>query len=162
MSREHNDPIDLQDEGRLQRDLLLRQLKSAPPERVNEAKQLTAVIAERLAEVLPQQEFRLKLAYPIISIDGIGSRYGNGYSTVPALLWYLPLPASRRLELIFERQAGDLQRFLSNVRGAPWPRRGAQPHVDVTSSAIHAWWGGSTEADAVIHLRPVSRDELGV
>lgn len=142
MSREQNDPIDLQDGERLQRDFLLWQLKSPPPERVSEAEQLTAVIADRLADVLPEQEFQLKLAHPIIRVDGIGTRYGNGYSTAPALLWYLPLPASRRLELIFERQTGDLQRFLSNVRGTPWPSRGAQPHVDVTPSVIYAWWGG--------------------
>jgi hypothetical protein len=137
-------------------------MKSPPPERVSEAEQLTAVIADRIAEVLPEREFRLKLAHPIISIDGIGSRYGNGYSTAPAVLWYLPLPASRRLKMIFEAQTRDLQRFLSNVRGEPWPRRGAQPHVDVTSSAIHAWWGGAAEADAVVQLRPVSREELGI
>lgn len=162
MSREQNDPIDLQDGERLQRDFLSRQLKSPSPERVSEAERLTAVIADRLADVLPEQEFRLKLAHPIIRVDGIGNRYGNGYSTAPALLWYLPFSASRRLELIFERQTGDLQRFLSNVRGRPWPRHGARSHVDVTSSEIRAWWGGAIEAEAIVRLRPVSRDELGV
>jgi hypothetical protein len=167
MTREQEDceqqgAINRQDTGGLQRDVLLQQLKSPPAERVREAQQLTAVIADRLAEVLPQQEFRLKLVPPIISVDGIGSRYGNGYSTAAALLWYLPLPASRRLKLIFERQTGDLQRFLTNVRGAPWPARGARPHVQITSDTIRAWWGGSTEADAVVRLRPISRDELGV
>jgi hypothetical protein len=162
MSHERESPIHLQDEGRLQRDLLLKQLKSPPPERVSEAEQLTAVIAERIAEVLPQQEFRLKLAHPIISVDGISDRHGNGYSTAPAVLWYLPLTASRRLELIFEIQTRDLQRFLSSVRDAPWPSREAQPHVCVTPSMIHAWWGGPTEADAIVCLRPVSRDELDI
>jgi hypothetical protein len=141
---------------------LSRQLQSPSPVRVEEGERLTAMIAERIIEVLPPQEFRLRLAHPIISIDGIGALRGNGYSTAPAVLWYLPLSASRRLKLIFESQTRDLQRFLSNVRGAPWPGQGALPHVDVTSRAIHAWWGGSTEADAVISLRTISRDELGI
>jgi hypothetical protein len=162
MRRKAKDSVGPQDTGQLQRASLLRTLKSPPAERVSEAERLTAVIADRLAEVLPQQEFRLKLALPIISIDGIGSQYGNGYSTAPAMLWYLPLPASQRLKLIFERQTGDLQRFLSSVRGSPWPTRGARPHVEITSDTIHAWWGGSTEADAVVRLRPIARDDLGV
>lgn len=141
---------------------MLRQVKSPPPGRISEAEQLTAVIADRIAEVLPEQEFCLKLAHPIISVNGIGSRYGNGYSTAPAMLWYLPLPAAHRLKMIFETQTRDLQRFLSNVRREPWPARGAQPHVEVTLSAIHAWWGGAAEADAVLRLRPVSREELGI
>jgi hypothetical protein len=145
-----------------QRDLLLRQLKSPSTARVSEAERLTALLAERLAEVLPPREFRLKLTQPIISIDGIGKRYGNGYSTAPAVCWYLPLPVSRRLRMIFESQTRDIQRFLSNVSGAQWPTPGAKPHVDVTPTTICAWWGGPTEADAVVRLRPIARDELGV
>jgi hypothetical protein len=162
MRPKSKDSVSPQDAERLQRPSLLRALKSPPAERVSEAERLTAVIADRLAEVLPEQEFRLKLALPVISIDGIGSQHGNGYSTAPAILWYLPLPALRRLELIFERQAGDLQRFLSSVHGSPWPTRGARPHVEITSDIIRAWWGGTTEADAVVRMRPIARDELGL
>lgn len=161
MSGGQNDPNDREDGGRLQQDLLLRKLKSPSPERVSEAKRLTELIAERIGEVLPPEEFRLKLSQPIVSIDGIGDRYGSGYSTAPALFWYLPLSATRRLKMIFESQTRDLQRFLSNVRGVPWPERGARPHVEITPDSICAWWGGPTEADAVVRLRPIFRGELG-
>jgi hypothetical protein len=147
---------------RLLDDPRARALKSPPPERVPEAERLTAAIAERIAEVLPPAEFRLKLEHPIISIDAIGLRCGNGYSTAPALFWYLPLPALQRLEQMFESQMMSLERFLSNVCGCPWPRPGALPHVEVTAHAVHAWWGGPREVEAVVRLRPVSRDELGV
>jgi hypothetical protein len=162
MNSEPNDLFVRDAKGRVKRDFLLQQLKSPPPERVSEAERLTALIAERIAEVLPPQEFRLKLAQPIISIDGVGDRYGNGYSTAPAVCWYLPLPVSQRLKMIFESQTRDLQRFLSNVSGTPWPKQGARSHVAITPDTICAWWGGPTEADAVVRLRPITRNELGV
>jgi hypothetical protein len=162
MSRGKDSHINRQDRDRLRRDIELRQVKSPSAERISEAEKLTAVIAERIAEVLPGHGFQLKLVHPIISVNGVGEMYGNGYSTAPAIIWYLQLPASQRLQMIFENQARELQRFLSNVRGEPWPGQRSQPHVHVTASMIHAWWGGSAEADAVVRLRPISRAEVGV
>lgn len=144
------------------RKVLLGRIWSPSPRRVAEGARLTAVIAGRIAAVLPPGEFELKVTDTLISIDGVGSRQGNGYSTAPALMWYLPFPASHRLKLIFEAQARDLQRFLSQVRRSPWPSEGARQHVDVTPRAIHVWWGGSCEADAVTSMRVILREELGL
>jgi len=147
---------------RLQDDPLWRHLRSPSRRRVREAERLTSAIGERLAEVLPDGEFRLNIDHTLISIDGLGARCGSGYSATPALFWYLPLTASRRLEVMFQSQTRELQRFLSTVRGAPWPGPGACPQVHVTSDEIRAWWGGASEADAIVRLRPIVRSELGL
>jgi hypothetical protein len=133
-----------------------------PPERVREAERLTAAFAERIAEVLPPGEFELKVTGFAISVIGIGVWYGNSYGFALHLTWYLPHPASRRLEMVFEGQMDGLQEFLSNMRRAPWPSKGALPHVRVIPSTVYAWWGGPTCADAVVSLRPLDRAELGV
>jgi hypothetical protein len=118
------------------------------------------VIAERLVDILPRQEFVIRVEFPVISIDSIGVHEGSGFSTAPAVFWYLPLPVSRRLELIFDSQAKGLQRFLSARSGKRWPTPDAEPHVSIGPSVIDVWWGGSSETDAAIRLRPIKRDEL--
>jgi hypothetical protein len=69
----------------------------------------------------------------------------------------LPLPSATRLGSFLERIGRDLQQFLTNTYGSPWPRPDAQVHVRVTNDTIYVWWGDGTEADAPVRLRPIPR-----
>ena len=66
------------------------------------------------------------------------------------------------LKTIFISEGETVQEFLTDVLGEPWPARGAKPHVCVTQDTVQLWWGGPTEDEAVVKLRPVSRKELGL
>jgi hypothetical protein len=141
---------------------LLRKVLSPASDEADRGRALTYAIADRIQEVLIPSEFNLKTDGKIISVKGVGSRRGYSYSTAPSLLWNLPYPRSRRLELIFDIQSRELQRFLTAARHTPWPARDAMPHIKITSDAVHVWWGGFTEADALVRLRPIYIDELEV
>lgn len=130
--------------------------------RMAEAERLTGVLAERIREVLQEDEFEVEVKGRIISITGVGARGGNTFGLMPALIWQLPLSATRRLRMIFEGVARNLQHFLTCAYNRPWPAVTAEPHVSVGDDAILVWWGGASETDAVARLRPIPRVEIGV
>lgn len=123
---------------------------------------LTHAIAERLREILPEDEFNLESDDRVIHITGIGPCRGNSYNTMPWLLWNLPGPPLARLERIFETYSRDVQRFLTKSRKRPWPVEGAEPHIDICLETVDVWWGGSNKAEAAVRLRQFNRKELGI
>jgi hypothetical protein len=131
-------------------------------ERAGQGKVLTYAIAERISEILPSDEFELQAKDITINIRGIGRCSGYSYSTAPSLLWNLASPASERLEKIFEIQSRGLQEFITKARHEPWPAKGTDAHVRVTTDEVTVWWGGPREADALVTLSPISRRELGL
>jgi hypothetical protein len=141
---------------------LVRSAFTPSEQRTDQGGVLTCAIAAGIREILPSDEFELQATDMTISIKGIGRCSGYSYSTAPFLLWNLALPASARLEQIFEIQSRGLQEFITKARHEPWPAKGAKAHVRVTPEEVVVWWGGPREADAHVTLRPISREKLGL
>jgi hypothetical protein len=131
-------------------------------ERAGQGRALTYAIAARISEILPSDEFELQANDMTITIKGIGRCTGYSYSTAPFLLWNLASPASERLEHIFEIQSRGLQEFITKARHEPWPAKGAEAHVRVTTDEVAVWWGGPSEVDSLVTLSPISRRDLGL
>lgn len=141
---------------------LVRSAFTPSEERASQGRTLTDAIAAGIGEILPSDEFELHAKDMTISIRGIGRCSGYSYSTAPFLLWNLALPASARLEHIFEVQSRGLQQFITKARHEPWPAKGAEAHVRVTPDEVAVWWGGPSEVDALVTLSPISRRDLGL
>jgi hypothetical protein len=124
---------------------------------------IAGVLAERLLEVLPRGEFVVRVTDGLVSIDGAGRRQGSGLSFCPDLsLQSAPTGSTEALIVLFEAYARSLQRFLSSVRGKPWPTPFAKPHVEVAADLLYVWWGKPDRSRAVAQLSPMSLVELGV
>ncbi len=78
------------------------------------------------------------------------------------LLLAMPGEITEKLEMIFMREGEDVQELLTDVDGRPWPAPDAKPHVLVTQDAVQLWWGGPTEDEALVKLRPILRKDIGL
>jgi hypothetical protein len=123
---------------------------------------LTSMLAERIRELLPADDFSVMSTGLTIKVVGRGKCHGFTYSTAPSVVWYLPQSVDRRLERVCDVQARDLQRFVSNAKGEEWPAAGATPHVRVNGDSVKVWWGGDSESSAPAKLGQIDRRELGV
>ncbi len=123
---------------------------------------LTNSLAERIREILPPGEFDVKACSGIVNIQGVGQYRGSSSASMPMVLLAQPGDLAETLKEIFISEGETVQDFLTAVRGESWPARGAKPYVCVTQDTIQLWWGGPTEDEAVVKLRPVSRKELGL
>jgi hypothetical protein len=127
-----------------------------------EAERISKAIVDCISDVVPDGEFILTVSGRVIGVVGVGARRGNSFRTHPFLVWLLPVPATRRLSIIFGSLSKDLQRFLSRVTGRPWPVEGATPHVRITDREIRVWWGSVDESEAVVKIEPILRSDIGV
>lgn len=123
---------------------------------------LTSMLAERIRELLPADDFSVTSTGLTIKVVGQGKCVGFTYSTAPSIVWHLPSTVDGRLERVCNVQARDLQRFISNVKGKEWPAAGAMPHVHVDSENVKVWCGGESEDSVPAKLRPINRIELGI
>jgi len=123
---------------------------------------LVAALCSRLAEVLPQDRFEVTVEHrQAVRIRGVGSRRGDVHWLSPMPLWRSRAPVEHRLQLFLEAASSGLQRFVSRHDG-PWPSVTAKSKVSIGQESILIWWGGESETDAVVALRPILRREIGV
>lgn len=128
----------------------------------DEVEQLVAALCSRLAEVLPRDRFEVTVEHRhAIRICGVGSRRGEVHWLSPIPLWRSRSPVEHRLRLFLEAAGSGLQRFVSR-HDRPWPTATAESKVCIGQESIVIWWGGESEADAVVALRPILRSEIGV
>jgi hypothetical protein len=120
---------------------------------------LIQAMAERVGEVV-DGDGTVKTDGKLIHITGRNRLYGNSTTFAPHML-LRALPDDEGLVVAFEKLAETLQRFLGPCAKGRSSSNGL-PHVVVTDETIRVWWGGATEADALVRLRPFSRRELGV
>lgn len=123
---------------------------------------LTNSLAERIREILPVGKFEVEARSGIINIQGIGQYRGWSVSSMSLLLLAMPGEITEKLEMIFMREGEDVQELLTDVDGRPWPAPDAKPHVLVTQDAVQLWWGGPTEDEALVKLRPILRKDIGL
>jgi hypothetical protein len=81
---------------------------------------------------------------------------------MPVFAWRTSLSVEERLEMILDGYSKNLQKLLSRAGEPQWPAADATPHVEITDEKVMIWWGGPTVTDAVVRLRPITREELGV
>jgi hypothetical protein len=135
----------------------LRYLVSGP---VRGEQVLIIAIARRVEKMLPEDEFEVSTDGKVVRISGVGEFQGKTNILMPFFIWRAPLPEVQRLEMIFGSIGRRLQSFLTKVRGKPWPSIGAETHYTVDDELISLWWGGPTEAEAVVRFRPIFRKDL--
>jgi hypothetical protein len=115
-----------------------------------------------LAEVLPRDQFEVTVEHRHgVRIRGVGTRHGDTVWLSPMALWSSRSPVEHRLQLFLDAASRDVQKFVSR-RNRPWPTITAKPKVSIGEDSILMWWGGASEADAVVALRPIPRREIGV
>lgn len=122
--------------------------------------QLIEAMYERVAEVVDP-------AAGEVSTDGktitfVSRPRGKMTTVAPFFILRSRLPEDERLKIAFEALASSTQRFLSDCGGRAWPGPGIEPHVAISNDTIDVWWGGASQDDAKVRLRPVDRKELGV
>jgi hypothetical protein len=123
---------------------------------------LVLALCERLAEVLPADKFEVTVEHgKAVRILGKGARYGNSLWLTPIAIWRSQLPVEQRLQLFLDQASRRVQTFVSD-RHRRWPTMTAKPWVSIGEDWILVWWGGESKKDAVVALRPIARDELGI
>ena len=123
---------------------------------------LVAALCERLAEILPADEFEVTVEHgTAVRVLGRGARRGNSLWLTPIAIWRSQLPVEQRLQVFFEAASRRVQKFVSGPRRR-WPTMTARPGVSIEEDRILVWWGGPSEADAVVAVRPIARKEIGV
>jgi hypothetical protein len=120
---------------------------------------LIEAMAERVGEIVGNDD-SVKTNGKLIHLTGRNRLRGNSITFAPHMV-LRALPGDEGLEAAFKALAKDLQGFLTSC-GERWPCAGAEPHVGVTDETVDVWWGGQTEADASVRMRPLVRRELGV
>jgi hypothetical protein len=117
---------------------------------------------QRVAEIVPDNEFEVTLQGNALRIRGTGVRTGTQRVSVADPILNLPLPASQRLRLFFSDECHGLERFITDARGEPWPGHGADLHVRVDSKSVRIWWGSDDEMHAVLRVKPLTRQKMTV
>lgn len=128
----------------------------------SQVESLVLALCERLAEVLPADEFEVTVEHgKAVRILGKGSRHGSSLWLTPITIWRSQLSVEQRLQLFLDATSRRVQKFVSR-RNRPWPTMRAKSRVFIGEERILVWWGGESEEDAVVALRPISRREIGV
>jgi hypothetical protein len=124
--------------------------------------ELVRALVKSAQELLPPDECEVKAQGSAIVITTHGRSGGKTDVLTPAFVWRTSLPVTDRLQLVFEMYGRSLQRLLTSMHGATWPAPNTELHVSVNDDAITVWWGGPSESEATVRLRPFARHELGI
>jgi len=128
----------------------------------DQMEKLVDALCERLVEVLPRKRFEVTVEYGhAVRIRGLGERNGDTVWLTPKAVWCSRLPVEDRLQIFLDVASRRVQKFVSR-RNKPWPTLTAKPNVSIGEESILVWWGGASEANAVVALRPISRREIGM
>jgi hypothetical protein len=122
---------------------------------------LLAILEERTRGIMPEY-FAVERSDVSLKITGIEAFARRSTFWTPIFVLRSRLPAEERLNIIFRSYAQHVQQFLTKASRTPWPAKDAAPHVDVSEDAILVWWGGDAWDEAVAHIPPVLRKDLGI
>jgi len=126
-----------------------------------DAAKLAEAWAARLRDVLPQDEFEVSVSSDVVRIKGLGARQGFGLVSTPAPALRLPVPVPQQLRAFVDSASRDLQAFITNARGEPWPGADAEPQVTVDAESICVEWREGS-GGPLIEMRPMTRAEIGL
>jgi hypothetical protein len=127
----------------------------------DQVERLVTALCERLTEVLPKGQFDVTVEHRhAIRIRAPGPADVIWLS--PMFLWRSRSPVDHRLQLFLDQFSQRIQSFVSHSQKRRWPGPTAKPGVAIEKDTIMVWWGGAHHADAIVALRPISREEIGV
>jgi hypothetical protein len=111
---------------------------------------LTDALATRLREVLSAQ-YDVSAQGASLTIRALDApRSGTG---VPALMLAAPGAPDEKLYRVLQTAA---------EMAKPYVAPDAAPQAQVDSDTLTVWWGGPSQAEAVMSLRPIPRAEIGL
>ena len=119
------------------------------------------ILEERTRSILPKN-FQVQRSEASLRISGIDASFGRSVVWTPTFVLRSQLPVEERLNILFQSYAERVQQFMTSAQESPWPARGACGHAEVGELAVSVWWGGPSEAEALIRLEPIARGELGI
>lgn len=121
--------------------------------------ELVDALATRAREVVPLSVcVRVDHGTIIIDHEYMGMR--RAFCIMVGVAIQKGLDTEQALLLAAQVFGRGLQDAMSKVTGEPWPAPKAHPGYRVDNRVIAIWWGGKTEAEAVMRLRPISRTEI--
>lgn len=123
--------------------------------------ELIGLLAQRAADVAPDS-VEVVAEEAGITIVGGGSSGYRRETILLGLAMRTALGPHESLELAIKMFSAGLQNALTDAVGEPWPTSAAPSHFCITTDRIAVWWGGSSEDEAVVRLRPIVRHELPV
>lgn len=148
--------------AKLSAKLLRYAISRQQSENTKGGERLINTYGKRVAEILCQENLEVNSKKGTLGIVGIGDLAGNAVWMTLVPTWYLPLSRSRRIQLVLKGHSVELQRFLTRVRGDPWPSVNAKCHVNVTREKIDVWWVNDHKTNTEVRLRPIVRKDVGV
>lgn len=119
------------------------------------------ILEERTRSILPRN-FQVQRSEVSLRIFGVDASSGRSCVWTPTFVLRSKLPVEERLNIVFQSYAECVQRFMTNAQQSPWSARDACGHAEVGEVTISVWWGGPSEAEALMRLEPIARGELGI
>jgi hypothetical protein len=121
---------------------------------------VAAALGVRLQEIFPRDDgWIVDVQGPVLTVR---SARGGSSTGMPGMSLLPRGSADARLKRTFEAEAEALSNWVAVAHRNKAPGASFDPHVRVTSETVHVWWGGPTERDASVKLRPIPRAELGL
>jgi hypothetical protein len=139
---------------------------------VVDADRLTALLADRLAAIVPDgirveadagmlrfsaEEGRFPGQSGNYRVGRSGSSVGNNFELLAGTV-------ADRLAGVCVQALDDLQDYISEATHDPWPGRTAQPtpQIELRGAELHLWYGGRHGRQAVLACEPIPLTALSV
>ncbi len=117
-----------------------------------ESETLTRILADRVREILPADEYSVGVEGLALRVDKTAA-YMGGTTCTPAVGLVVPGDNDTKLRRACELAAEALR---VDVGG------GGEPHVTVTPDTVVIWWDAASGSAEQVRLAPISRAEIGM
>jgi hypothetical protein len=117
-----------------------------------ESKALTRILADRVREILPVDEYNVGVEGLALRVDKTPA-YMGGMTCTPAIGLVVPGDNDTKLRRACELAAEALRADVGD---------GGEPHVTVTPDTIMISWDAANESAAQVRLAPIARAEIGM
>jgi hypothetical protein len=118
----------------------------------DQAEALTRVLAERLSEILPVDEYKIDVEGFTLKVQRT-SAYRGGLTCTPAVGLIESGSDEAKLRQACELAAEALRDYVA---------AGGEPHVSVTADTVMIWWDTASEPEKQVRLSPIGRCEIGM
>ena len=118
----------------------------------DQSEALTRVLADRLSEILPEDEYKVDVEGFALKVQRT-SAYGGGMTCTPAIGLIAPGSDEAKLQRACELAAEALRDYAA---------AGGKPHVAITADTIMIWWETASGREKDVRLAPIKRAEIGM
>jgi hypothetical protein len=117
-----------------------------------QAEALTRVLADRVSQLLPKDEYSVDVSGLALSVQRT-SAYGGGMTCSPAVGLVAPGSDEAKVRRACQLAAEALRDYVA---------AGGEPHVSVTEDTVMIWWDAADESEETVRLAPIGRAEIGM